>query len=130
MTRLRLIVLAALAMPALAACGPTAEQRCTGAKDLVTCTALVAPGRGSTDALLAGAAGAAIGATLAGGRSNPTTIVAAPVAPTYAGRFHDRAQRSRTVTTTRRGIFGTRTVTRTTTTSSRPSYSSSFRHRR
>ncbi|WP_061778813.1 hypothetical protein [Sphingomonas sanguinis] len=122
MTRITLLLAAFVAVP-LTACGPTPQERCAGAKDVVTCTAVVNSGGDVKDYLVGGLAGAALASQLSGGSARPTVIHHAPRYD-YRSAAYYGPSRTRTVTTkTRRSLFGGGTVTRTTT-SYRPSHRS------
>ena len=128
MIRTRLICAMALAScAALAACGPSVQERCQGAKDPVTCAAVAQSGGDVQDYLLGGLAGAAISGAMTGGRH--PTVVKHYHRPDYQSIPTDKHQRT-TVTTTKRSLFGGHTVTRSTTWSSRSSYSAGTRTRR
>lgn len=124
LTKFALCLAALIAVP-LTACGPTAQERCAGAKDTVTCMAVANSGGDVQDYLIGGLAGAALASQLSGGGSRPTVIDHAP-RYNYRGPAYHTPVRSKTVTTTtRRSLFGGGTVTRTTT-----RYRSSYRSRR
>jgi len=129
MKRVSIFVLTATAALAVAACGPTAREKCEGAKDVVTCLAAANSGGGAGDMLVGGLAGAAIASALH--RPAASSTVIQHVAPSPVGYRSDRraygftpAKSVMTTTTTRRGLFGSRTVTRTT------QFRSSYRSRR
>lgn len=117
MKRVLMIVLAATTSLAVAACGPTAREKCEGAKDVVTCIAAANSGSDASDLLMGGLAGAAISSALS--RPAGPTIIHHSAPMNVADR---RAYRpygftpSKTVTTTatRRSLLGSRTVTTTT----------------
>lgn len=125
--KLSIFSLVAVASLGLAACGPSVQEQCAGAKDPVTCTAVARSGGSAQDLLLGGVAGAALASTLSRPSAQPTVVHHAPsygYRPSYRSYRHTAP--TKTVTTvTRRSLFGgTRSVTRTT------SYRSSFRSRR
>lgn len=125
MSRIRLAICLAATLVALplAACGPTAQERCAGARDVVTCAAVASSGGDVKDYLVGGLAGAALASQLSGGSARPTVVHHAPRYD-YRSAAHYGPSRTRTVTTTtRNSLFGRGTVTRTTT-SYRPSYRS------
>lgn len=104
------ILLALAAATSLAACGPTVEQRCAGSKDPTMCAAVVHGGGDVKDYLVAGVAGAAL-ARAVSGPSGPQHVVI-----DNRSRGYGRPMvHTTTVTTTRRSLFGNRTVTRSTT---------------
>lgn len=125
MTRMKLALCLAASIAALplAACGPTAQERCAGAKDVVTCTAVASSGGDVKDYLVGGLAGAALASQLSGGSSRSTVIHHAPRYDYRSAVYHAPARTRTVTTTTRRSLFGRGTVTRTTT-SYRPSYRS------
>ncbi|MGW8136837.1 hypothetical protein ACWGNZ_14655 [Sphingomonas zeae] len=128
MTKIALLLAALVAVP-LTACGPTAQERCAGAKDQVTCMTVASSGGDVQDYLVGGLAGAALASQLSGGAGRSTVVhhVATPM-PSYDYRraAYRAPVRTKTVTTTtRRSLFGGGSVTRTTT-----SYRPSFRSRR
>lgn len=128
MIRNRLLIAACLSLMPLAACGPTVQERCTGAKDMPTCMAAAQSGGDMKDMLIGGAASAAL-ATAMARPSAPPVIVhhAAPVSYHYQRSYspYRAPMRTRTVTTVRTTPFGGRSFTSTTT-----SYRPSFRSRR
>lgn len=144
-----MMLLPILAASLLSACGPTVAERCTQAKNPVECQQVASAGGDVQDYLLYGMAGYMLSSAINGSGQRQPVIVADPhyqghrrVIPSYSASA-ERVRRSTvTTTTTKRGLFGrTKTVTRTTSYVSRPSYrstsyssrssySSSFRSRR
>lgn len=122
--KLSIFGLVAVASLALAACGPSVQEQCAGAKDPATCAAVARSGGSAQDLLLGGLAGAAVGSALSRPSAQPAVVTHAP-AYGYRPSYRHTAPTKTVTTTTRRSLFGgTRTVTRTT------SYRSSFRSRR
>lgn len=125
MKRFSIFSLVAVASLAVAACGPSVQEQCAGAKDPVTCTAVARSGGNVQDYLVGGLAGAAIASAMTRPAAQPTVIHHAPAygyRPSYR-TIRQTAPTKTVTTTTRRGLFGSRSVTRTTT-SYRPSYRS------
>lgn len=124
---MRVLFVSFLAVPALAlaACGPSVQEQCSGAKDVVTCAAVARSGGNVQDYLVGGLAGGAIASAMTRPAAQPTVIHYAPAygyRPSYRS-YRQPAPTKTVTTTTRRGLFGSRSVTRTTT-SYRPSYRS------
>lgn len=124
---MRVLIISLLAVPALAlaACGPSVQEQCAGAKDVVTCETVARSGGDVQDYLVGGLAGAAIASAMTRPAAHPTVIHHAPAygyRPSYRS-IRQTAPTKTVTTTTRRGVFGSRSVTRTTT-SYRPSYRS------
>lgn len=137
MTRIRGFLIAALALAVvpLAACGPTAAERCASAKNVTECMGVANAGGDVGDYLTYGMAGYMLSSMVNGSGQRQQVIVADPSYRGYRrpiSSYQDSVSRMRrstvTTTTTKRGVFGgTKTTTRTTSWTSRPSYRSSFR---
>lgn len=118
----------------LSACG--SDDQCAKASNPAECAQVAQAGGDVNDYLLYGMAGYMLSSAINGAGQRQPVIIADPnyhgyrrPIPSYA-HSRDFVRRSTTtVTTTKRGVFGTRTTTRTSTFSSRP-YRSSFRSRR
>ena len=137
------MALALPAMPTLTACGPSIADRCAEARNPAECAQVAKAGGNVSDYLLYGMAGYMLSSAINGSGKPRPLIVADPHYPGYRRPIpsyqasRDYVRRSvTTTTTTKRGIFGgTRTVTRTTSVTSRPGFSrstyrSSFSSRR
>ena len=137
------IALALTALTGLTACAPSVADRCAEAKNPVECAQVAQAGGNVSDYLLYGMAGYMLSSAINGAGQRQPVIVAdphyhgyrRPIASYQASRDHVRRTVTST-TTVKRGIFGgTKTVTRTTSVTSRPSFSrstyrSSFSSRR
>lgn len=127
--RKSLLIVPSLSLMLLAAaCGPTVQERCTGARDMPTCMAAAQSGGDMKDMLIGGAAGAALATAMARPAAPPVIVHhAAPVSYRYQRSYasYRAPVRTRTVTTVRTSPFGGRSFTSTTT-----SYRPSFRSRR
>jgi hypothetical protein len=125
-----MLVAAALSViPMLAACGPSVQEQCAQAKNPAECAQVASAGGDVSDYLVYGMAGYMLSSAINGAGQRQPVIVADPgyhgprrsIASYQASP--SRVRRSTTVTTTtRRGPFGTKTTTRTTSWSSRPAY--------
>jgi len=128
----------------LSACGPSVAERCAQAKNPAECAQVASAGGDINDYLLYGMAGYMLSSAINGSGQRQSVIVAdpnyhgyrRPIASYAASREHVRRATTTTVTT-KRGLFGrTSTTVRTTSYTSRPSFSrssyrsSSFRSRR
>jgi uncharacterized protein YgiB involved in biofilm formation len=135
--RLIKTLLSLCALSLVAACAQTDAERCAGAKNPAECVQVASAGGTINDYLLYGMAGYMLSSALNGSGQRQPVIVAdpgyhgyrRPIASYQHSREHVRRTTVTTTTTTKRGIFGgMKTTTRTTSMSSRPSFSrSSFR---
>ena len=127
------LALLAVALPSLVACAPSDRERCAQSAKPAECLQVADAGGDVGDYLLYGMAGYMLSSALNGNGQRQTVIVQDPSyhgyrrpIPSYVAP-RPLAQRSKvttTTTTTKRGLFGgSKTTTRTSTWSSRPSYS-------
>lgn len=116
----------------LAACGPSVKKQCAQAKNPTECAQVASAGGDVSDYLVYGMAGYMLSSAINGSGQRQSVIVADPSyhgyrrpIPSYqSSRDHVRRSTT-TTTTTKRGMFGgTKTTTRTTSWTSRPSRSS------
>lgn len=134
---MHMIMAAALVAVAAPACTPqpSVAERCASAKDPAECVKVADAGGDVSDYLLYGMAGYMLSSAINGSGQRQTVIVSDPnyhgyrrPIPSYAASRERFARSRTTTTTTKRSLFGgTKTVTRTSTWSSRPSFRSSYR---